>query len=82
MSTRKRANRSSIGEVNWWNRERATSMLGSKTRRLTSLYRGLRNLDSANQNFFQKRSVHPNSKSRCNGHNYVACPHRASLVSN
>ena len=37
-----------------------------------SLYEGLKNLDAAYQNFFQKRAGHPRFKSRRNGHQSMA----------
>ena len=45
-----------------------------------SLYQGLKNLDSAYQNFFQKRAGYPRFKSRRNGHLSMAYPQGAFLA--
>ena len=47
-----------------------------------SLYQGLKNLDSAYQNFFQKRAGHPRFKSRRNGHQSMAYPQGSYLDGN
>ena len=47
-----------------------------------SLYQGLKNLDSAYQNFFQKRAGHPQFKSRRNGHQSMAYPQGSYLAGN
>ena len=45
-----------------------------------SLYQGLKNLDSAYQNFFQKRAGPPRFKSRRNGHQSMAYPQGSYLA--
>ena len=47
-----------------------------------SLYQGLKNLDSAYQNFFQKRAGYPRFKSRRNGHQSMAYPQGPYLAGN
>ena len=47
-----------------------------------SLYQGLKNLDSAYQNFFQKRAGYPRFKSRRNGHQAMAYPQGSYLAGN